>query len=117
MRRALLLAGLVLPLLGHAAIAGSLGTASTASGVPQAVTDPSNGPVIDMVPIVPGTPFAPGRQIGFVATTSGTITITLASGRVVPNIPIIASASLQTLGLSVSNITLGTAVGTFWNEP
>jgi hypothetical protein len=64
--------------------------------------------------VTPGTPFAASSVIDYVCTTSGTITVTLASGATM-TFPILASASLQTLTLSVTNIALGTAVATFWS--
>ena len=85
--------------------------------LPVLTTDPNNAAFADMVPITPGTAFTAGRSFAFYATTGGTITITMLTGSRQVTIPILASASIQTLPFEITNLTLGTAVGTFWNLP
>lgn len=64
--------------------------------------------------ITPGTAFPASVAIGYVVTTAGTVTVTMAGGGTV-TFPVAATTTLQMLPLSITNITLGTAVGTFWS--
>ena len=77
-------------------------------------TDPANSAFQGVIAITPGTVVAATRSIGFICTNAGNITLTLANGSTM-TLPIAAAASLQTLPLAVTNITLGTGTaGTFW---
>lgn len=67
------------------------------------------------VPIASGTPFTAGRGIGYVCTSAGTMTLTLANSSSIA-VPIIASPGLQTLPFAATGLVLsGGAAGSFWN--
>lgn len=85
-----------------------------ASDLATEVEDVNSGPYQSATLITPGTPLPPGRAFGFVCTTAGTVTLTLSEGGTI-TLPIQAQAALQTLPFAVTNLVLGTAVGSFWN--
>ncbi len=80
----------------------------------QTVADTNSAAFQGVVAITPGTAVAAARSLGFVITTAGTVTLTLANGSTLTiALPV---AGFSTLPFAVTNITLGTGTaGSFWN--
>jgi hypothetical protein len=79
------------------------------------VTDTNSAAFQGVTAITPGTPVAAARSLGFICTSAGTITLTLADSSVIA-FPIVVSASLQTVPFAVTNVVLSAgAAGSFWN--
>jgi hypothetical protein len=90
------------------------------NSAPVSATNPM--PVIDIngaafqgvVPISPGIPVLPARSLGFICTTAGNVTLTLADNSSI-TLAIPASTSFQSLPFAVTNVVLAGAAGIFWN--
>ncbi len=79
------------------------------------VLDGNGAAFTGVVAITPGTPVAAGRSVGFVCTAAGNITLTMADASTI-TLPIMASASFQTLPFAATNLVLGSGTaGSFWN--
>lgn len=89
------------------------GSPVTASN-PNPVLDANNSAFQGVVIITPGTPFSPGRSIGFVLSSGCTETITMLNGSTI-SLALQASTGLQTLPFAASNVSPSGCAGTFWN--
>lgn len=81
---------------------------------PLPVTDSASAAFQGVIAITPGTPVTAARSLGFVCSTGGTVTLTLADTSTI-TLTLTQSTSLQTLPLAVVNVALGSAAGQFWN--
>ncbi len=99
---------------------GSGGTASTvaqgsAGAAAWPVTDINSAAFQGVVAITPGTATTALRSLGFIVTTAGNVTLTLADASTI-TLPLAASPQFQTLPFAVTNVALGSGTaGTFWN--
>ena len=91
-------------------------------GLPRPVSDQSRLPVLDpggqafqgVIAVTPGTVTAAQRSLGFICTSSGSVTLTLQDGSTI-TLGVIASPSFQSLPFAVTNIALGSGTaGSFW---
>ena len=113
-----LISSVLLPLYSGGAMAQNSGVPVRPDGsVP--VYDSNSASFGDMVPVNSGTAFTPaGRAFGFNCTTSGTFTVVMATNGRSVTFPFISAAALQTLPLSVTQITVTTgACSNLWNLP
>lgn len=79
------------------------------------VTDTNSAAFQGVVAITPGTAVAPQRSLGFVISSSGAVTLTLADASTI-TLTLPASTAFQTLPFAVTNVALGSgAAGSFWN--
>ncbi len=94
----------------------------TTFSLPRPVSDQSPLPAVDansaafqgVIAITPGTATTAERSLGFICTTSGTVTLTLADGSTI-TLGLIASSAFQSLPFAVTNVALGSGTaGTFW---
>ncbi len=110
--------GSTVAVAGTVAVSGSVAVTGafyqTTQPVSGTIADSNSAAVQGVVAITPGTATTPLRGIAFYCTAAGNITLTMADGSTM-TFPIAANPVLQIIGLSVSNITLGTGTaGTFW---
>ena len=91
-------------------------------GLPRPVSDQSRLPVADpgaaafggVVAVTPGVATAAQRSLGFICTSSGSVTLTMADGSVI-TLGLIASPAFQSLPFAVTNVALGAGTaGSFW---
>lgn len=96
------------------------GTASTvaqgaAGSAAWPVTDINSAAFQGVVAITPGTATTALRSLGFIVTTAGNVTLTLADSSTI-TLALAASPQFQTLPFAVTNVALGSGTaGTFWN--
>ena len=97
-------------------------TSVNAFGLPRPVSDQSRFPVTDssggafqgVVAIMPGTPTTAQRSVGFICTSAGNVTLTLADGSTL-TVAVAASSAFQSLPFAVTNVALGAGTAaTFW---
>lgn len=97
------------------ALAGPAYAQRSGIPVPLPVVDSNSAAFQGVVAVTPGTPTAALRSIGFVITTAGPVTLTLADGSTI-TLALSASPSLQTLPFAVTSVALGSGTaGQFWN--
>lgn len=88
----------------RAAVGGTLKTADANGAAYQGV-----------VAITPGTATPALRSLGYICTTAGNVTLTLADGSTI-TLGLAVATTFQTLPFAVTNVALGTGTaGTFWN--
>lgn len=92
--------------------AGGLAVGTAAN--PLVTADANDAAFQGVISITPSTPVVAARSLGYVCTTSGNVTLTLADGSAI-TLALTASTSFQTLPFAVTDVTLAGAAGTFWN--
>ena len=90
------------------------GSPGSSPALPSYVLDTNSAGFQGVVPITPGSATPPQRSLGFVCTSSGPVTLTLADASTL-TIGLAASPAFQSLPFAVMNLTLGAGTaGTFW---